>query len=89
MAVDVIETFETIDVEQQQREAGSVAHGAAPLGIENRVERTSIGDAGERIDRGKPAQLGLPCRQFGVEPAILDQEIDQDKACSSKSEQAA
>jgi hypothetical protein len=72
VTVDVVEALEAVDVEQQQGEVDSVAHSTAPLGIKARVERASVGDAGERIDRGEPAQLSLSGRQFGVEPAILD-----------------
>jgi ketosteroid isomerase-like protein len=59
VAVAVVEGFEVIDVDHQQRERLMSATGSLPLLLKEHVEAAAIGQAGHRIDGGHLFERGV------------------------------
>jgi hypothetical protein len=58
VAVLVVDLLEAVEVDEHQRQLAPVARGALDLGVERRLERASVGEAGERVGGGLRVELG-------------------------------
>lgn len=56
MTLGVVVGFEPVDVEHDKRQGGCVAHSSAPFLIEEVIELTPIGNAGQPIQAGESKQ---------------------------------
>jgi hypothetical protein len=55
MAMDVIEHFEAVDIDNEQSQGGFAAYGAPPFFVQRIVEGATVCNAGQRIDRRQPS----------------------------------
>ena len=53
VSVEIVVAFEEVHVEDEERDGGVIAHGSAPLLIEDFVEAAAVGDAGETVEGGE------------------------------------
>ena len=70
MAVTVVDALEEVDVEDHERQRTIAPLGARELACQRLVEQSAVGEAGERVARGEPLDVGqqprVPQRERGV-----------------------
>ncbi len=74
VAVEVVESFEVVDVDHENRERLPVSATPAPLDLEAFVEDTAVGDPGERVGRRRALEtfVGLFEQFRGLEEAVVE-----------------